>query len=73
MLTDIETELIDNFFVSHNIKHFTRSTFVLAVANTFPNWRGEQLCNCYDYVSCEQTTPEVFYEYVNKLLQDAKE
>lgn len=42
-LTKYEKDIVDDFFIKHNIDTFDLHTFNLVVSNTLPTWRSEQL------------------------------
>ena len=42
-LTKYEKDIVDNFFIEHNIDTFDLHTFNLVVSNTLPEWRSERL------------------------------
>ena len=44
-LTKTEKDIVDKFFVTYDIGTFDVPTFNLAVANTLPTWRTEELIN----------------------------
>lgn len=44
-LTKNEKDIVDNFFIKYDIGTFDVQTFNLAVSNTLPTWRSEELIN----------------------------
>lgn len=61
-LTDYECEIVDRFIIKHEVKHFDYNLFNLAVSNTLPTWRVEQL------LGTENTETEVYQDYVKRLI-----
>ena len=44
-LTRTEKDLVDNFIIKNQIGTFDVQTFNMAVSNTLPSWRSEELLN----------------------------
>ena len=44
-LTKTEKDIVDKFFVTYDIGTFDVPTFNLAISNTLPTWRTEELIN----------------------------
>lgn len=69
ILTEIETKLIDEYFIKHNITDIRYSDFLQA-NSCLPSWRNEQICNSYDYKTASITIAPAYYEYIEKLFRD---
>ena len=70
ILTEIETKIIDEYFIRYNIENITFGDFRLA-ANSFPTWRNEQLCNYYNYDNCTTELSPAYVEYIENLFKSS--
>jgi len=61
-LSKEETVIVDNYFIQHNIQTFDVPNFNLALCNTLPTWRAEQLVN-------ENKKSLAYIDYVKTLLR----
>lgn len=68
-LTKTETILVDQYFLKHNIGNFDYAMFRIAVANTLPTWRSEQLASDSVYTG---NVSFAYIDYLENLVNDSK-
>ncbi len=64
-LSKQETVIVDEYFINNNIQTFDVPNFNLALCNTLPTWRSEQLVN-------ENKKSLAYIDYVKNLIRKHK-
>jgi hypothetical protein len=61
--------ILDNYFLKHNIGNFDYAMFRIAVANTLPTWRSEQLASDSVYTG---EVPIAYIDYLENLVSETE-
>lgn len=67
-LTDIETILLDEYFIRNNFTELDQAHFFSALGNIVPSWRFEDLVG--QEVVYNHVLSDVYNQYINKLKND---